>query len=104
MTESRCEIRRTVECRTCFHVEDVSGEGIAYNLSERGCAISSAQTVPDEGYASLTLELPGQREPVQIELARVRWATRQEFGVEFRIMSRVAKQQLQRCLALAQAA
>lgn len=86
------------------YVEEVSGEGIAFNLSERGCAISSAISVSDEGYASLILELPRQREPTHIGLARVRWAMRQEFGVEFHIVSQRAKQQLLKCVVLAQAA
>ena len=104
MTEGRCEVRKQVECRASFHVEDVSGEGVAYNLSERGCAISSPVSVPDEGYASLVLQLPGQVEPIHIDLARVRWAMRQEFGLEFRIVSKGAKQQLLKSLALARAA
>lgn len=104
MTEGRCEVRTKVECRVSFNVEDVSGEGVAYNLTERGCAISSTVSVPDDGYASLIIELPGQAEPAHIDLARVRWAMRQEFGLEFRIVNRSAKEQLLKCLALAQAA
>ena len=104
MAEGRRVPRHHVECPVSFAIEDVAGEGVVYNLTDRGCAIASAVSVPDDGYASASITLPGQLEPVVVELARVRWATRQEFGLEFRIVSRAAKHRLQKFLSLAQAA
>ncbi len=96
MTEGRRVPRHPVECPASFAIEDVAGEGVVYNLTDHGCAIASAVSVPDDGYASVSITLPGQSEPVVVELARVRWVTRQEFGLEFRIMSRTAKHRLQK--------
>lgn len=104
MAEERRVPRHSVECPATFVVEDVDGAGVVFNLSEQGCAIASAVSVPDEGYASVSITLPGQADPALVELARVRWATRQEFGLEFRIVSRAARRRLQRFLSLDQAA
>lgn len=104
MTEGRRIPRHPAECPASFAVEDVFGVGVVYNLSDQGCAVTSAVSVPDEGYASVSITLPGEADPVLVELARVRWATRQEFGLEFRIISHAEKRRLQRFLSLDQAA
>lgn len=102
--EKRRAPRYRVNCPVAFAVEDAAGTGTLFNLSEQGCAIESSTPVPDEGYASLSITLPDQAEPVVVELARVRWVTRTEFGLEFRILSRAARRRLQRFLLIDQVA
>lgn len=104
MDNRRRAPRHDVHCPVAFVVEDVEGAGTVYNLSERGCAISTPVPVPSQGYASAAITLPDQPEPVQVELARVCWSTRTEFGLEFRILGRQARKRLMQFLFGAKAA
>ncbi len=104
MQDQRHTPRYRVECPVSFAVEDVSGTGTVFNLSEEGCAIESGIGIPHDGYASLSLILPGDLEPVTVELARIRWVAQTGFGCEFRILSRAARARLQRYLCLDRAA
>ena len=104
MPELRRQPRFQVNCPVSFVVEEEAGIGVVYNLSEEGCAIESEVCVPQEGYASVSLAIPGAPDPVVIELARVRWVTRHEFGLEFRIISQAARNRIRRYLLHDQAA
>lgn len=104
MPELRRQPRFQVNCPVSFVVEDEAGVGVIYNLSEEGCAIESDVSVPQEGYASVSLTIPGASDPVVVDLARVRWVTRHEFGLEFRIISQAARKHIRRYLLLDQAA
>jgi len=104
MPENRVAPRHRVDCPIAFVVEDVTGTGIVFTLSEQGCAVESSVSVPGDGYASASITLPGQADPVVVDLARVRWVTRAEFGLEFRILSRTARRRLRRFLLADQAA
>jgi hypothetical protein len=104
MPEDRLALRHRVDCPIEFVVEDVAGAGTVFNLSEQGCAVESSAPVPGDGYASACITLPGQADPVVVDLACVRWMTRTEFGLEFRILSRTARRRLQRFLLADQAA
>jgi len=100
----RRSVRLSVQCPVTFSVEDVEGAGTVYNLSEHGCGVETSIPVPDEGYASVVISVPGQTEPLCVELARVRWATPTAFGLEFRILSQAARKRLVRFLHAAKAA
>jgi hypothetical protein len=104
MPEQRQIPRYQVDCPVTFVVDDVPGTGTVFNLSEEGCAIETVVAVPADGYVSLCITLPGDVEPVVVDLARVRWVTRTEFGCEFRILGRSARKRLQRFLVRDRAA
>jgi hypothetical protein len=104
MQENRLIPRYRVDCPIAFVIEGVAGTGTVFNLSEQGCAVESPAPVPGEGYASASITLPEQADPVLVDLARVRWVTRAEFGLEFRILSRMARRRLQQFLFADQAA
>lgn len=104
MGEQRQAPRHHVDCSVTFVVEDISGSGTVFNLSEEGCAIERTVPVPPTGYASLFITIPGDSDPVVIDLARLRWVTRSEFGCEFRIMSQAARKRVQRYLVMDRAA
>jgi hypothetical protein len=53
------------------------------NVSTEGCAITSEAVVDVAIYVQLTMQLREREEPVQIDLAAVRWASATRFGVEF---------------------
>jgi len=43
---------------------------------------------------SLEITVPGQPTPIFVELGRISWATRREFGVEFKVVPGDSKQRL----------
>lgn len=81
--EARKHHRIPCRCPVAFSSEEIEGEGVVYNLGLGGCAVESEAAVGDEGYITLSITLGRGIAPAQIELARLRWATRREFGVEF---------------------
>jgi hypothetical protein len=52
-------------------------------LSEEGCAITSETVADAAAYLQLTMQLREREEPVQVDLAAVRWSVATRFGVEF---------------------
>ncbi|MBX3235150.1 MAG: PilZ domain-containing protein [Nitrospiraceae bacterium] len=83
MGEARKHHRISCRCPVAFSSEEIEGEGVVYNLGLGGCAVETEVALGDEGYITLSITPAPGISPVQIELARVRWATRREFGVEF---------------------
>ena len=104
MMNRRRSARLAVECAVSFAIEDMEGKGTVYNLSEHGCAVMTSTPVPDEGYASASITIPGQAEPILIELARVRWASPTEFGLEFQILRQSSRKRLLQFLTATKAA
>ncbi len=51
---------------------------------------------PTRGIPDTAFSLPDQAPPMDIELAAVRWAKGQEFGLEFLIMGREEEERLDR--------
>src|SRR3954468_10164653 len=91
--------RIPVRCPVQFtHEEGVTGAGTLFNLSFGGCAVHS--TVPVSDGMLITLQFPSRENdpPISIEMARVRWATMQEFGVEFLMVLRKERKKLDRLL------
>lgn len=80
--------RVLVRCPVNFtHEEGVTGDGVIFNLSLGGCAVQSPVRVSDGMLVSLRIATSEGSQPIQIEMARVRWATTNEFGVEFLMVS-----------------
>lgn len=104
MQDARRAPRISVSCPVSFVIENVTGTGTIYNLSEWGCAVESEVLVPQDGYASLSITIPGMPEPLVVELARVCWMTRREFGLEFRVITRSVRKHIERYLFRAEAA
>jgi len=104
MQDARRAPRVSVNCPVSFVIENVTGTGTIYNLSEWGCAVESDVPVPQDGYASLSITIPGLPDPLVVDLARVCWMTRREFGLEFRVITRSARKSIERYLFRSQAA
>lgn len=62
---------------------DAEGEGLVLNLSSKGCKVESEAGVKVGDAMSLIILLPGHPTPATIDLAMVRWAKGECFGVEF---------------------
>ena len=75
-----------------FQTDWYMDEGEILNLSLPGCAIESSRClIPDE-YVRLQVVLP--HNAVRVEVAKVRWAARNRFGLEFLKISEDHKEQL----------
>ena len=60
-----------------------SEQGTILNISTEGCALT-ADRIPDlHTHVSIQIDLPDGTEPVEIELAGVRWVTDYRCGLEF---------------------
>ena len=81
--KGRKHTRLAVQLPVTFKGDPLSGEGTILNVSEEGCAITSETVVGVPLYLQLEMRLRIQEEPVQIDLAAVRWTAAARFGLEF---------------------
>lgn len=62
---------------------DAEGEGSVINLSPKGCMVESEAAVKVAEAMSLIILLPDRKPPTTVDLAIVRWAKDDAFGLEF---------------------
>jgi len=90
---SRKYARVGIDCALSFATEEPSGrgateeKGTTCNLSWNGCAILSGTRVEKGSYLKLKIALPGHDSELDIDLAKVRWASPHRFGVEFLVLN-----------------
>ena len=91
--DSRKNPRVHIECPLSFCAEGPSGQvivqdiGTIRNLSWSGCSIQSPTALDKGAYLRMTIALPGHDTQVDVDLAKVRWATEHGFGVEFLVLN-----------------
>ncbi|HEU4503054.1 MAG TPA: PilZ domain-containing protein [Nitrospira sp.] len=90
----RRDVRYQVQCPVAFVVDGKPGQGTTFNLLRGGCAIDTDMYAAIDDPISLHITVSSQPTPIAIELGKVRWATRQELGVEFMVVERASKQRL----------
>jgi len=90
----RKDTRFSVRCVVTFVFEDSSSEGTTFNLSRGGCAIESEAMAHEGDSVSLQIMAPDQSKAIRVELGKVCWATRREFGVEFLVIHDDSKHRL----------
>ena len=81
--EGRKHTRFAVQLPVSFSGDQLSDKGTILNLSAEGCAITSETVAGAPVYLQLTMQLQEREEPVQVDLAAVRWSVATRFGVEF---------------------
>jgi c-di-GMP-binding flagellar brake protein YcgR len=81
--EGRKHTRFAVQLPVSFRGDQLSHGGTILNVSAEGCAITSDTIVGTAVYLQLTMQLWEQEEPVQVDLAAVRWVSATRFGIEF---------------------
>ena len=81
--EGRKHTRFAVQLPVSFGEHQPSHGGTILNVSAEGCAITSEIIVDVAIYLQLRMQLREREEPVQVDLAAVRWASATRFGVEF---------------------
>ena len=81
--EERKHTRFAVQLPVSFSGDQLSDGGTILNLSAEGCAITSDTVAGVAVYLQLTMQLRDRDEPIQVDLAAVRWISATRFGVEF---------------------
>jgi PilZ domain len=81
--EGRKHTRFAVQLPVSFSGDQLSDRGTILNLSAEGCAITSETVAGVAVYLQLTMQLREGDEPIQVDLAAVRWISSTRFGVEF---------------------
>jgi hypothetical protein len=81
--EAPRKTRFAVQLPLCFSGEDIVGAGTIVNLSSDGCAAVVSERVSPGCRLSLSIQLPEQETPLEIDLAVVRWTSGKRFGLEF---------------------
>ena len=81
--EGRKHTRFAVQLPVSFSGEQISDGGTILNVSAEGCAITSDTVAGVAVYLEMTMQLREREEPVQVDLAAVRWVAATRFGVEF---------------------
>ena len=81
--EGRKHTRFAVQLPVSFSGDQLSDGGTILNLSAEGCAITSDTVAGVAVYLQLTMQLRDRDEPIQVDLAAVRWISATRFGVEF---------------------
>ena len=81
--EERKFRRVPVACTSLFSADGPEWSGTAINLSREGCAIRSPTPVQKGEYLHVLI-FPGPNQtPIEVGVARVRWAANEQCGVEF---------------------
>jgi len=81
--EGRKHTRFAVQLPVSFSGDQLSDKGTILNVSAEGCAITSDTVAGAAVYLQVTMQLREREEPVQVDLAAVRWVAATRFGVEF---------------------
>ena len=81
--EGRKHTRFAVQLPVSFSGDQLSERGTILNVSAEGCAIMADTVAGVSVYLQLAMQLRDREEPVQVDLAAVRWASKTRFGVEF---------------------
>ena len=90
----RRDVRYEVKCPVAFVVDGKPGDGATFNLSRGGCAVETDMYAGVGDPVSLQITVSTHPTPTTIELGKVRWSTRREFGVEFMVVEPASKRRL----------
>ena len=71
-------------------------EGTMFDLSARGCAVTSLSTVQPGSAVKILIRATDLGAPITIKSAEVRWSGGGEFGVEFLGLSEIDQRRLHR--------
>ena len=81
--DQRRQTRVVVHYPGSFRGEGAAGYGKVENISVGGCAFECNTDLHVGDFLHVEVHLPDQESPVKIEVAVVRWAKEQRFGVDF---------------------
>lgn len=96
--EYRKHKRKPVELHISFAGEHVVGKGTVLNISPAGCGVSSQQKVTVGAFLEVLLHLPGGQDLIKIDVAVVRYAIPDRFGLDFLQIAPGEQQKLKQLL------
>jgi len=93
--ERRKEPRYAADLPVSFAVHEIHGirDGFLGDLSRRGARVKSSIRVELGREAAFFIHAPHDPTPIIIDMARVRWMTPHEFGLEFVIVTRAQEKE-----------
>lgn len=91
----RSESRLPITCSVTFSGYKLELEGRVKNLSLSGCALETEEPIEPGTPLFLSVSLPDSDEPIEIELASVRWAHEGACGLKTIIMGLESRERLQ---------
>lgn len=94
----RSESRLPITCAASFSGYNLELEGRLTNLSMGGCALESVEPIEPGTPLFLSVSLPDSDEPLEIELATVRWSQEGACGLKTIILGLDSRQRLERFL------
>ena len=93
--ERRKHPRYRVEYVIQVSGERSHGQGVAQDLSVTGCRARTPVGVTTGVSVGLLIDVPRYDNPLHVDMAIVRWAREQEFGMEFISMAADSQKRLQ---------
>lgn len=90
--------RYEVALTSSFLGDEINGNGTVKNLCLGGCAIVSDCTLRVGAFVELTIDLPEEFGPLQVEVAVVRWKIGTKFGLDFLQLGQDQQSRLRRWL------
>lgn len=94
--ELRHDLRLIVRCPVHFSSSKLRGEGTVLNLSTGGWQVTAPEPAAQGTPLLLRVSLPDDQEPIEIELATVRWSSGDRFGLKNMIMGESEWKRLRR--------
>jgi len=103
MIECREHPRYPVELPVLFSTPENTNirEGLLYDISAGGCAVTSAVPVNPGVDVKLLIRATDLGSPITVHTAAIRWANHGEFGVEFLNLTELDRSRLHRYLQIA---
>ena len=100
VVEDRRDARFPIVMHAVYtYLDSTAGEGVVEDVSMNGCRVRS--TTPAIYAATLRLQFypPGQRAPIEIQKALVRWTGDGQFGVQFSEIALEHQERLRRLIS-----
>ncbi len=98
LMDLRAAIRFPASCQVVLATDGLESRGSLLNISVWGCAVRGLVDVHRGDRCGLCLLMPNGDGPLLIDLARVRWSTGKESGIEFLNMTTPTRSRLRRFL------
>ena len=92
--KTRYTERKPVQCTCILSCDGIMGHGHLIDLSVPGCLLKTDMKLKLGQYLEMRLSFASIQNPLQIELAAVRWVNGWEVGIEFIRMSEADQSRL----------
>ena len=99
-TNLRSWTRFPVELSSSVSSTGPEWDGTVVNLSRQGCAIHSTTPVKSGDNLHMLIYPGANQTPIEVEVAEVRWALNEQFGVEFVSLAPAEAIRLERLLTI----